>query len=289
MKLSLPLTSALSLVGRQRLSMVAISCRRAYHVCSNTAHTARAGDMLKTAATRRGHRLLLFLRQDDHQLTTHCYTVGLHAVRRYSGASDGGRHDGPITVAAHERVTVPPPPITLPVLDGTVIDALFEGKKSINHKQVRLVLDGYDMRAMTFRDATHLMHSASNCRHRLRPQQLKQINAALRKASGAEITTTGSELVDLAYSLRVYEYDYCDAIKEIIELIAMRLQDSFDKLSGQQVAMALNGLNKMSSEHAEVIWLRSVVIDARLSAYRDGNTTTATSERAVKQGEEWLL
>ena len=119
------LTSALSLVGRQRLSMVAISCRRAYHVCSTTA-TARAGDMLKTAATRRGHRLLLLLRQDDHQLTTHCYTVALHAVRRYSGASDGGRHDGPITVAAHERVTVPPPPITLPVLDGTVIDALFD-------------------------------------------------------------------------------------------------------------------------------------------------------------------
>ena len=122
MKLSLPLTSALSLVGRQRLSMVAISCRRAYHVCS-TAATARAGDMLKTAATRRGHRLLLLLRQDDHQLTTHCYAVALHAVRRYSGASDGGRHDGPITVASdHERVTVPPPPITvdaLPVWNGT--------------------------------------------------------------------------------------------------------------------------------------------------------------------------
>ena len=45
----------------------------------------------------------------------------------------------------------------------------------------------------------------------------------------------------------------------------------------------------MSGKHPEVIWLRSVVIDARLSAYRDGNTTTATGERAVKGGEEWLL
>jgi hypothetical protein len=53
--------------------------------------------------------------------------------------------------------------------------------------------------------------------------------------------------------------------------------------------MALNGLKKMSSDHAEVIWLRSVVIDARLSAYRDDNTTTATGERAVKGGEKWLL
>jgi hypothetical protein len=35
---------------------------------------------------------------------------------------------------------------TLPVLDGTTIDTLFEGKKSIDHKQVRSVLDGYDMR-----------------------------------------------------------------------------------------------------------------------------------------------
>ena len=190
--------------------------------------------------------------------------------------------------SAHTTVTKD---AMLPVLDGASIDALFEGmmKKSIDHKHVRSVLDGYDMRAMTFRDATHLMQSASNCRHRLRPQQLKQIHAALSKASGAEMTTTVSELVDLAYSLRVYEYDYCKVIKEIIELIAMRLQDSSEKLSGQQVAMALNGLKKMSSEHAEVIWLRSVVIDARLSAYRDGTTTTATSERAVKGGKEWLL
>ena len=153
--------------------------------------------------------------------------------------------------SAHTALTLD---ALLSVLDGAIIDALFEGmmKKSIDYKQVRSVLDGYDMRAMTFRDATHLMQSASNCRHRLRPQQLKQIHAALRKASGAEITTTGSELVDLAYSLRVYEYDYCDVIKEIIERIAMRLQDSSDKLSGKQVAMALNGLKGMSSEHAEV-------------------------------------
>ena len=110
----------------------------------------------------------------------------------------------------------------------------------------------YDMRAMTFRDATHLMHSASNCRHRLWPQQLKQVHASMSKASGAEITTTGSELVDLAYSLRVYEYEYCDAIKEIMVLIAMRLQDSSEKLSGQEVAMALNGLKMMSIMYPEV-------------------------------------
>ena len=104
--------SVLSLDGRHRLSMVAISCRRAYHVCSTAVATTTGA-----AATGRGHRLLLPL------LTTHCYAVALHAVRRYSGASDGGRHDGPITVASdHERVTVPPPPITvdaLPVWNGT--------------------------------------------------------------------------------------------------------------------------------------------------------------------------
>ena len=92
--------------------MVAISCRRAYHVCSTAVATTTGA-----AATGRGHRLLLPL------LTTHCYAVALHAVRRYSRASDGGRHDDSITVAADdERVTVPPPPITrdaLPVWNGT--------------------------------------------------------------------------------------------------------------------------------------------------------------------------
>ena len=104
--------SVLSLDGRHRLSMVAISCRRAYHVCSTAVATTTGA-----AATGRGHRLLLPL------LTTHCYAVALHAVRRYSRASDGGRHDNSITVAADdERVTVPPPPITrdaLPVWNGT--------------------------------------------------------------------------------------------------------------------------------------------------------------------------
>ena len=136
MKLSLPLRSVLSLDGRQILSTVAISCyrssHRAYHVCS----TATTDDVLKTTATGRGHRLLP-LRRDDLQLTTHYYAVALHAVRRYSatgavGASDGGRHDDPITVAAdHERMTIPPPPTTVPPTDRAAVDVTEEKSTSI--------------------------------------------------------------------------------------------------------------------------------------------------------------
>jgi hypothetical protein len=126
----------------------------------------------------------------------------------------------------------------------------------------------------------------------LRPQQLKQIYryTVLSKASsGVEIITV-SELVNLAYSLRVYRYEYSDAIKEIMVLIAMNLQDSSEELSGQQVFMVLNGLKKMSNKYAEVIWwLRFVVRDVYLSAYQDATTTTATGKRVVKGGEEWLL
>ena len=135
MKLSLPLRSVLSLDGRQRLSTVAINCcrssHRAYHVCS----TATTGDVLKTTATGRGHRLLP-LRRDDLQLTTHYYAVALHGVRRYSatgavGASDGGRHDDPITVAAdHERMTVPPPPTTVLPTDRAAVDVTEEKSNS---------------------------------------------------------------------------------------------------------------------------------------------------------------
>ena len=134
MKLSLPLRSVLSLDGRQILSTVAISCyrssHRAYHVCS----TATTGDV--TTATGRGRRLLP-LRRDDLQLTTHYYAVALHAVRRYSatgavGASDGGRHDDPITVAAdHDRVTIPPPPTTVPPTDRAAVDVTEEKSTSI--------------------------------------------------------------------------------------------------------------------------------------------------------------
>jgi hypothetical protein len=91
---------------------------------------------LKTTATGRGHRLLP-LRRDDLQLTTHYYAVALHAVRRYSatgavGASDGGRHDDPITVAAdHERMTVPPPPTTVPPTDKAAVDVTEEKSTSI--------------------------------------------------------------------------------------------------------------------------------------------------------------
>ena len=124
MKLSLPLRSVLSLDGRHRLSTVAISCyrssHRAYRVCST--------------ATGRGHRLLP-LRRDDLQLTTHYYAVALHGVRRYSaavGASDGGRHDDPITVAAdHERMTVPPPPTTVPPTDKAAVDVTEDKSTSI--------------------------------------------------------------------------------------------------------------------------------------------------------------
>ena len=130
MKLSLPLRSVLSLDGRQRLSTVAINCcrssHRAYHVCS----TATTGDV--TTATGRGHRLLP-LRRDDLQLTTHYYAVALHAVRRYSatgavGASDGGRHDDPITVAADHG---PPPPTTVPPTDRAAVDVTEEKSTSI--------------------------------------------------------------------------------------------------------------------------------------------------------------
>ena len=126
MKLSLPLRSVLSLDGRHRLSTVAISCyrssHRAYRVCST--------------ATGRGHRLLP-VRRDDLQLTTHYYAVALHGVRRYSatgavGASDGGRHDDPITVAAdHERMTVPPPPTTVPPTDKAAVDVTEDKSTSI--------------------------------------------------------------------------------------------------------------------------------------------------------------
>jgi lipoprotein-anchoring transpeptidase ErfK/SrfK len=91
--------------------------------------------VLKTTATGSGHRLLS-LRRDDLQLTTHYYAVALHAVRRYSaagavGASDGGRHDDPITVAAdHERVAVPPSPKTVPPTDKAAVDVTEEKSTS---------------------------------------------------------------------------------------------------------------------------------------------------------------
>jgi len=51
--------------------------------------------------------------------------------------------------------------------------------------------------------------------------------------------------------------------------------------------MVLNGIEMMSSKHAEVRLLKFVVRDAYLHAYRpDNNTTTATGKRG---GEEWLL
>ena len=42
-------------------------------------------------------------------------------------------------------------------VDGTTSYDLFEELNSVNHKQVRSVLDGYDMREMSFRDATNLI------------------------------------------------------------------------------------------------------------------------------------
>jgi hypothetical protein len=120
-------------------------------------------------------------------------------------------------------------------------------------------------------------------------KQIYRYTALSKASSGAEIITV-SELVNLAYSLRVYRYEHSDAIKAIIMLIAMNLQDSSEKLSGQQVFMVLNGLKKMSNMYAEVIWwLRFVVRDVYLFAYRDGNATTATGKRVVNGGEEWLL
>jgi hypothetical protein len=46
---------------------------------------------------------------------------------------------------------------TYTAVDGTTSYDLFEELNSVNHKQVRSVLDGYDMREMSFGDATNLI------------------------------------------------------------------------------------------------------------------------------------